>query len=481
MRRTKIVCTIGPSSSPPEVLRTLIATGLDVARLNLSHGTHDSHRAMFETIRRLAADVGHNVAILVDLQGPRIRTGSLRNGTPVRLVEGGRICLTAREVEGDAECVGTTYAALPRDVHAGDRILIADGTMELRVEDVAPPDVHCRTVRGGMLGEHKGMNLPGVTVSAPSLTEKDEADLALAMELGADYVALSFVRTADDIRLIKSRIETLRKPGQAAPGVVAKIERPEAVANFADIVGVTDAVMVARGDLGIEMPIEDVPQLQKALIRQCHEHGVPVITATQMLESMTEHPSPTRAEATDVANAIYDGTDAVMLSGETASGRFPIEAVRIMAAIAEKADAALEDILRPPHDGPSAVGGEGVIPRALAQAVHDVAHALHPARIVCFTRSGFTARAVARYRPQTPITALALDDAVVRRCALLWGVDALRSPEVAHLGELAPTVDLLLRGKGLAGTGDTILLVSGSPLAAGGETNMLNIHVVGSA
>lgn len=477
MRRTKIVCTIGPSCSAPEVLREVIKAGMDVARLNFSHGTPDTHRSMFLSIRNLATECNRNVAILVDLQGPRIRTGSLRGGTPVFLKEGERICITARAVEGDASCITTTYDNLPHDVVKGNRILIADGTMELHVEEVNGPDIQCRIVRGGMLGEHKGMNLPDVQVTAPSLTEKDEADLALAMELGADYVALSFVRTANDLQLLRERMEALRKPGMPTPGVVAKIERPEAVANFDAILECTDAVMVARGDLGIETPLEDIPQTQKSLIRQCNAHGVPVITATQMLESMIEHAQPTRAEVNDVANAIYDGTDAVMLSGETASGKFPVEAVRTMAGVAAKADEAHATL-----DGREHVPGvwHDTYSGSIAEAVNAIAHTTHASRVVCFTSTGHTARAIARYRPPIPVTAMTLSNAVLRRCALIWGVDAVLTMDVNDISDVAAVTDVLLQEQGLAERGDTIIIVAGTPLAVGGITNILQLHCVGS-
>ena len=304
-RRTKIVCTIGPSSNTPEALRELIAAGMDVARLNCSHGTHDAHRAGFQAIRQAAAELGRNVAVMIDLQGPKIRTGPLRDGASVELNEDAAICVTTRQVAGDATCVSTTYARLPEDVRPRDRLLIADGAMELRVEHVSGPDIHCRVVRGGLLGQHKGINLPGVNVSAPALTEKDLADLEFGVRLGADFVALSFVRRAADIRDIKDRIRALGASALGAsgeapdpeqwPAVVAKIERPEALANFEEILAATDAVMVARGDLGVEVDLDDVPQIQKKLIRKCNESGVPVITATQMLESMIANPRPTRA------------------------------------------------------------------------------------------------------------------------------------------------------------------------------------------
>ena len=479
MRRTKIVCTIGPSCKSPEMLREFILRGMDVARLNLSHGAHGEHRAAFRTIRSLAQELNRNVAVLMDLQGPKIRTGPLEGGGPVALAEGASFCITTRDVPGDQTCVSTTYAALPSDVKAGDRILLADGAMELVAERVVPPDVYCRVVRGGTLGQHKGINLPGVNVSAPALTAKDIEDLELAFELGVDYLALSFVRKPEDVYDVKRRIAQVR----ADIRVVAKIERPEALDRFDAILEATDAVMVARGDLGVEVDLNDVPQIQKALIRKCNAAGKPVITATQMLESMMTNARPTRAEVTDVANAIYDGTDAVMLSGETAAGKFPLEAVTTMADITRKADQAIAGApprLIAPHAGDAGEdAGEGAFSDAIGQAVRDMVCTLNVTQIVCFTMSGFTAAAIARYRPQTPITAITLSEETRRRCALYWGVDAVQSVEVEDIDTMIRVVDEVLLRRGLAAAGDVIIVVAGTPLAVGGRTNLLHLHTVG--
>ena len=484
MRRTKIVCTIGPSSRSPEVLRDLILAGMDVARLNFSHGTHDEHRATFNMVRSVAAELERNVAVMMDLQGPKIRTGQLACGS-VELARGAAICITVRDVPGDAACVSTTYPELANDVKTGDRLLLSDGTMELLAERVSGQDVHCRVVRGGLLGQHKGINLPGVEVSSPSLTEKDLADLEFGMGLGPDYVALSFVRTANDVRDIKKHIDAFGMQRSVAqkPLVVSKIERPEALANFNAILGLTDAVMVARGDLGVEVDLDDVPQIQKRLIRACGDHGVPVITATQMLESMLYNARPTRAEVTDVANAIYDGTDAVMLSGETAVGEHPVEAARVMADIARKADEAIAAARR--GESPVRQDAPGMWTSshsdAIGQAVCRVTECLDVARIVCFTMSGYTARAIARHRPAIPITAVTLSEETQRRCALVWGVEALRTVEVNRVGEMAPAVERLLLARGLAKSGETVIIVAGTPLAVGGRTNLLKLHTLGEA
>ena len=349
--------------------------------------------------------------------------------------------------------------------------------MELRVERVDGPDVFCHVVRGGVLGSHKGINLPGVNVSAPSLTEKDVEDLQLAIELESDFVALSFVRRAEDIRDIKRIIAKSR----SRVAVVAKIERPEALTEFDKILEMTDVVMVARGDLGVEMPLQDVPQIQKDLIRQCNARGVPVITATQMLESMISSPRPTRAEAADVANAIYDGTDAVMLSGETAAGKYPVEAAETMVQIAEKADEAIsrtgpaDNVLRL-RDRNATINSFG---DAIGQAVCRMTLSLDITRVVCFTQSGHTAAKIARFRPNVPITAISLYDDTRRRLAMVWGVDAVATVEIANVDELIEEVDELLMHYRLAEAGDTIILVAGIPMQVTGRTNMLKLHVVG--
>ncbi len=474
MRRTKIVCTLGPSTNTREGVAALINAGMDVARLNFSHGTHDDHRATYTLVRNVAADLGHNVAILMDLQGPKIRTGKLEDGKPIPLVPKAHITVTTEQVLGNATRISTVYDRLAHDVKPGDRILLADGIMELQVESVAPPEVYCTVVRGGMLGEKKGMNLPGVAVSAPCLTEKDLDDLEFGLDLGVDYVALSFVRSPNDVVDLKKRIARLGK----STSVIAKIERPEALTRFSDIVETADAIMVARGDLGVEVELHRVPQIQKSLIRMCNEMGVPVITATQMLESMMTNSRPTRAEAADVANAIYDGTDAVMLSGETASGQYPIEAVTTMAQIVETADEAIASSptharLRDRH-----VHDAG-FKEAIGQAVVRITQVIHVRRIVVLTKSGYSAIAISRYRPRTPITAITLREETQRRCALFWGVDAVASVSHDDLSHMVKAIDDIMLEKKLAARGDALLIVAGVPMGAGGRTNLVHLHRVG--
>ncbi len=480
-RRTKIVCTIGPSSDTPERIRRLLEGGMNVARLNFSHGSYDEHRRRCEAIRDAADGMGVTIGIMADLQGPKIRTGALQNHEPVYLLEDQPFCLTTRDVVGTHEIVSVDYEDLPRDVHPGDSIFLADGLLELQVKRIEDRDVHCEVVHGGQLGEHKGVNLPGVEISAPALGPKDMEDLAFALELDTDYIALSFVRKAEEVVDLKQRIAN----AGGVQRVVSKIERPEALKRFAEILEASDAIMLARGDLGVEVPLDEIPQIQKNLIGQCNDVGVPVITATQMLESMISHPRPTRAEVADVANAIYDGTDAVMLSGETASGDYPVQAVRVMAEVARKADESLAR--NPPHDRivrmrESGIRtGRGSFGDAVCQSACRISHAIGARRIVCFTKTGATAALIARYRPEVPITALALDDAVRRRCAVIWGVDTACTIEPCTTDEMHERVDEVLLGNNLAEVGDVIVVAGGIPLAVRTRTNMLKIHRVGQA
>jgi pyruvate kinase len=451
---------------------------MDMARLNFSHGDTGAHRADFACIRRVAQERGANVAILMDLQGPKIRTGALRNGEPVRLEEGGSITITTREVLGSAACVSTTYSKLPSDVKPGNRLLIADGTLEFRADTVDEAGVHCTVIRGGMLGEHKGINLPGVDIAEPALTAKDREDLELALELGADYVALSFVRSPGDIRELQAIIEARG----SQTGVIAKIERPEALDHLEEIAALCDGIMVARGDLGVEIDFEQVPEIQKRLISICNHVGTPVITATQMLESMTSHARPTRAEVGDVANAIYDGTDAVMLSGETAAGLYPVGACETMARIARRVDASPSDpavsAYYAPGCGASYAEGDGFAD-AVGQAARSMAETLGVRLIACYSHSGYTARALARHRPRVPIVALTCNPAVQRKLALVWGVKAIFLDEAAHFDLMLARAEVALVSQGLAAPGDTVVLVAGTPLQVGGRTNLLKLHRLG--
>ena len=471
MRRTKIVCTLGPACSSEETLRAMLRAGMDVARLNFSHGTHDSHAAIITLVRRIAAEEGRVIGILQDLQGPRIRVGNIAGGAAT-LTAGGHFVLTTSEVDGNNSLATIHGAALPRDVKPGDRVLLDDGTIELLVLGTTDTEVECEVVVGGVLKPHKGVNVPGRTLSVPSITDKDVEDLAFGIKQKVDYVALSFVRSAADV----DRLRGLMAERGAAIPIMAKIEKHEAIANFDEILATSDAVMVARGDLGIEVAAEQVPLLQKMIVAKARSVGKPVVTATQMLDSMIRNPRPTRAEVNDVANAVLDGTDATMLSGETAAGTYPLEAVSTMARIAETADAALpygdlmrkaaEDQMRTPTD-------------AIGQSACEMAFELDARAIIAFTESGYTARMVARHRPPAPIVAATPSETTLHRLALIWGVVPHLAPRYSSTDEmLQEVVDIAMKG-GHAADGDLVVITAGLPLSASGRTNLLKLQVVG--
>jgi pyruvate kinase len=469
--RTKVVATLGPASSTPEVLGGMVEAGLDVVRLNFSHGDKADHLARFELVRSVATERDRNLAILVDLQGPKIRVG-LVDDDGVRLDRGQEVVLVAgvdRAVEPEIPVV---YPALADDVGPGDQILLDDGAIGLRVVDVEGKRVRSRVERGGVVKSRKGVNLPGVAVSAASLTSKDRADVVTAVEAGADYMALSFVRRPDDVAEAK---QAIAEAGGDIP-VVAKLERPEAIDRLDEILEVADAVMVARGDLGVELAVEKVPPIQKHIIARANSLGVPVITATQMLESMVASPRPTRAEASDVANAIFDGTDAVMLSQETAIGQYPVEAVATMARIAREAEAT-PYLAAPP---PPAVGVLDV-PATVCRAAVQIATDLGCTAIVAFTESGATARYVSRFRPRTPILGLTTSEAARRRMALYWGVETATPVAVGtQVRSMIADADARILREGLLVRGDLVVVVAGSPGGRGG-TNRVLVHRVGEA
>jgi pyruvate kinase len=463
--RTKIVCTLGPSSCTPEALRSLMDAGLSVARINFSHSTHEQHAATIALVRETAKSLGRPVGILGDLQGPRIRVGELPK--PIQLEDGSDLVLAPEQVAGPNE-IPVTYETLATDVHVGDRILINDGLIELVVLEVAPPRVTARILHGGKLSSHKGINLPGVAVSAPSITEKDKEDVAFAVQQGIDYLALSFVRRAQDVAELRAMI-----PRDIL--VIAKIEKDSALENIESIIRASDGVMVARGDLGVELPFEEVPLAQKRIISLCNRLGRPVITATQMLESMITHPRPTRAEASDVANAIIDGTDAVMLSAETAAGQYPrlaVEAMnRIIAEVEQHASAFQREVQRSEE---SAMSTEF----AIAAACNAASRMLRAPCLVVFTKSGFSSRVVASQRPDMPILVLTDQPRTYRQLALVWGV----IPElVPHCDTYEQMVRLALdvaRRRALARTGDRIIVTAGVPFDVPGTTNMMKVETV---
>ena len=467
--RTKVVATLGPASSNREVLGGMVDAGLDVVRLNFSHGERADHAARVELVRAVAKELDHNLAILVDLQGPKIRVGVV-DDNGVKLDRGREVTLVAGTDRCAEPDIPVVYPALAADVRQGDRILLDDGAIGLLVEDVEGERVRCQVERGGVVKSRKGVNLPGVAVSAASLTAKDRADVATAVEFGADYVALSFVRKPDDVAEAK---QAIAEHGGDIP-VVAKLERPEAIDVLDDILEVADAVMVARGDLGVELAVEQVPPIQKHIIARANSLGVPVITATQMLESMVASSRPTRAEASDVANAIFDGTDAVMLSQETAIGQYPVEAVATMNRIAREAEAT-PYLLAPP---PPAVGGLDV-PATVCRAAVQMATDLGAAAIVAFTESGASARYVSRFRPRTPIIGLATSELARRRMALFWGVETASPLAIGtQVRSMIDAADERIVKEGLLAPGDLVVVVAGSPGGRGG-TNRVLVHRVG--
>lgn len=469
-RHSKIVCTIGPATRSPRMIRKLLQAGMDVARLNFSHSNHDEHADSIAMLREAAMEMKKPIAILADLQGPKIRTGALAGGGTVLLRPGQRFVITTAKVLGDSTRVNTTFYPMPREVKRGDRILLSDGLIELRVEATKHNEVICQVVNGGVLGEHKGINLPGIDLHVPALTDKDRVDLRFALAQGADYVAASFVRRADDVKLAKALV---KRAGKDTP-VIAKLEKPEAIENLDEILLASDGVMVARGDLGVEMNPECVPVVQKNIIARAREHRRPVITATQMLESMTENPRPTRAEASDVANAIFDGSDAVMLSAETATGKYPVDAVQMMARIIEEAEASV-------HEFPRPAGTERLkVAETIAELVCHASRELHMKLIAVFTHSGFTARLVSRYRPLVPIVAFSPEVNTRRRMALLWGVMPRRIVDIKTIDALPALAEKRLLEERLVKKGDVIALVAGTPMGVRGTTNTMKFHVIGN-
>jgi pyruvate kinase len=451
------------------MIERLMESGVDVMRLNFSHGSNDEKERLIATIRQASQRCGKSVAILADLQGPKIRTGRMENGA-IQLLKGAPIDIVTEEVLGTPALISTVYEALPRDVTPGSRILLDDGLIELKVQSVSGGRVHCTVVEGGVLKDLKGINLPGVAVSSPSLTAKDRNDLEFCLQRGVDYIALSFVRKSSDVDEVKRIIfeHDLQIP------VVAKIEKPEALRNFNGILKAADAVMVARGDLGVEISAERVPLIQKKIIQACNAAGKPVITATQMLESMISHPRPTRAETSDVANAILDGTDAVMLSGETASGQFPVEAVRTMAKVA--LDVERSGLWRMPSP-PAARSGN--IAEAVAEAACHAASALKAKAIAVFTQSGSTAALIAKFRPRLPIIAFTAVPAVERRLALHWGVKTVPIGSLEDAEQQIQRVEETLLPTGFR-KGDVVVITMGVPIEARGSTNLMKVHKLGA-
>jgi len=468
-RSAKIVCTLGPASNSSEMIVRLMQAGMDVVRLNFSHGAHEDHARTIKRVREASAQLSKPIGILADLQGPKIRTGTLKDKQPVQLVTGQRFTISIHAMEGTSDGVSTTYKRMARDVSRGDRILLGDGLIELQVLSTTSTTVLTKVVNGGLLGEHKGINLPGVKLKIPAVTPKDHADLVFALQQGANFVAVSFVRSAKDVLQAKKAIS---REKQDVP-VIAKLEKPEAIDNLDEILSVSDAVMVARGDLGVEMSPEKVPVVQKQIIARACEARRAVITATQMLESMTQNPRPTRAEASDVANAVFDGSDALMLSAETASGAYPLEAVQMMDRIIREAEASNAHILRPQP-------AQFNIAETASELICHASEELDMKVIAVFTETGFTARLVSKHRPRRPIIAFSTIQETRRRLSLNWGVFPRTIGMVHDIEELVRTTEKRLLEEHLVQRGDVVGIVAGTPLFVGGTTNFMKFHVIGS-
>ncbi|MGW4693808.1 pyruvate kinase [Kitasatospora cineracea] len=471
MRRAKIVCTLGPAADSYDQIKALVDAGMDIARLNLSHGSHAEHEERYHRVRKASDESGRSVGVLADLQGPKIRLATFADG-PVLLERGDEFTITVDDVPGDREICGTTYKGLAADVSRGERILVDDGRVCLEVTHVEGPRVHCIVIEGGLVSDHKGLNLPGVAVSVPALSDKDVEDLRWALRTGADVIALSFVRSGKDVEAVH---RIMAEEGRRVP-VIAKIEKPQAVENLESIVDAFDGIMVARGDLGVELPLEQVPIVQKRAVKLAKRNAKPVIVATQMLDSMINASRPTRAEASDVANAVLDGTDAVMLSGETSVGKYPVETVKTMARIVEAAE---QDVLAAglpeltPSSKPRTQGG------AVARAAAEIGDFLDAKYLIAFTRSGDTARRLTRYRSPIPVLAFTCEPAVRSQLALTWGVETFLGPFVTTTDELVAQVDSALLSLGRCKPGDVVIITAGSPPGLAGSTNLVRVHHVG--
>ena len=468
-RRAKIVCTLGPATSSYDMIEKLVHAGMDVARLNFSHGSHEDRARMVAAVRRASARYEKPIGVLADLQGPKIRTGKLVAGKPVRLRFGQRFTITTRNILGTEEGVSTTFRALPESVHKGDRILLNDGEVALRVISTHGQDVITQVENGGDIGEHKGINLPGVKLNIPSMTPKDRKDLVSAMAIGADYLAISFVRTAADVRAAK---QAIARTGKDTP-VISKLEKPEAIDNLDEILAISDGVMVARGDLGVEMSPEKVPVVQKQIILKTRNALIPVITATQMLDSMQKNPRPTRAEASDVANAIFDGSDALMLSGETAAGLYPLESVMMMDRIIREAEASVTQLPRPARSGNLQIN------EVIAEAICHAAEELNLKVVAVFTEKGSSAGLVSKYRPRAPIVAFSPVQQTRRRLSLYWGVLPRSMGSVHDIDKLAATAEKRLLEEKLVKRGDIIGVVAGTPIGTTGSTNLMRLLRIG--
>jgi len=472
MRKTKIICTLGPATDDTDVLRRIFLTGMDVARLNFSHGTHEEHLKRVEIFKQIRDELKKPVALLLDTKGPEIRLRTFKNGEVI-LKEGDKFTLTTEEIEGDETRVSISYKGLVNDVNRGDRILIADGLIELRVLEVTSIDIVCEVVNGGELSNRKGVNVPGVTVRLPFLSDNDKKDLIFGIKNDFDYVALSFVRSAEDVKVVKKFME---ENGGLNIKLISKIENRDGVRNIDEIIRVSDGVMVARGDMGVEIPFEEIPHLQKMIIKKTVSAGKPVITATQMLDSMIRNPRPTRAEITDVANAIYDGTSALMLSGETSIGKYAELTVATMAKIAEKTETEIDYVKL--FDN-THINISKNVTDAISYSTCSAAHSLNAAAIITITKSGHTSRMVSRYRPKCPIIASTPLRKVYNQLALSWGVIPMLAEEATTTDEIFQNAVDNALAAGLIKNGDLVVITGGMPVGISGTTNMIKIHIVG--
>lgn len=473
MRKTKIICTLGPATDNEDVMRKLILNGMAVARMNMSHGTHEDHKKRADVVKRLRAELDMPVAILLDTRGPEIRTKNFKNGSEM-LETGQTFTFTTEDIEGDKERCSVTFADLPKDVKRGDRILIDDGLIEMYVTSTSKTEIVCEVLNGGKIASHKGINVPGTRLSLPFISEQDKKDIAFAVEQDLDFIAASFTRSSDDILQLRKELD---KNNCNDIRIIAKIENSEGVDNIDDIIRVSDGIMVARGDLGVEIPMEDIPILQKKLITKAYNAGKQVITATQMLDSMIVNPRPTRAESTDVANAIYDGTSAIMLSGETAAGKYPVQALKTMARIAERTE---EDIDYKGRFSKRQLTEQPDVTSAISHATCTTAHDLGAVAIITVSKTGQTARMISKYRPDCPIISGTTSEKVLRQMNLSWGVIPILVDEKTNTDELFEHVVNVAEQHELVKNGDLAVITAGIPLGVSGTTNMLKVHLVGN-
>ena len=473
MRKTKIICTLGPATDDENVMRELILNGMAVARMNMSHGTHEDHKKRADTVKRIRAELDVPVALLLDTKGPEIRTKNFKNGSEI-LEAGQTFTFTTDDIEGDRNHCAITFANLPKDVKRGDRILVDDGLIEMLVTSTTKKDIVCEVLNGGKIASHKGINVPGTRLSLPFISEQDKKDIAFAVEQDLDFIAASFTRSSDDILQLRAELD---KNNCNNIRIIAKIENAEGVDNIDDIIRVSDGIMVARGDLGVEIPMEDIPILQKKLITKAYKAGKQVITATQMLDSMMVNPRPTRAEATDVANAIYDGTSAIMLSGETAAGKYPVQALKTMAKIAERTENDIDYIGR---FRKRQLTEQPDVTSAISHATCTTAHDLGAVAIITVSKTGQTARMISKYRPACPIISGSTSEKVLRQMNLSWGVIPILVEEKTNTDELFEHVVDVAEKHSLVKNGDLAVITAGIPLGVSGTTNMLKVHLVGN-